>query len=194
VKENVVCFLAEVIHILLLPGGARFFYAGSGFIDPLTTKITQRRVVHLLSELQQAVPFDVDQAQQLTETFVRIAEVMINKQVTRRDAKRLMSVLESGRWTNFMPSHTDEIQIMTIHKSKGLEFEVIVHLDLYEDVLPKREEEPDDANLHYVALTRAKSACIVCTGSERYNGYKFLPARPSPYMGRPGLTALREPW
>jgi hypothetical protein len=31
VKENVVCFLAEVIHILLLPGGARFFYAGSGF-------------------------------------------------------------------------------------------------------------------------------------------------------------------
>jgi DNA helicase-2/ATP-dependent DNA helicase PcrA len=164
------------------------------FVDPLTPKITQRRVVHLLSELQQAVPFEATDAQQLTETFVRIAEVMINKRVTRRDAKRLMSVLESGRWTNFIPSHTDEIQLMTIHKSKGLEFEVVVHLDLYQDVLPKREEEPDDANLHYVALTRAKSACIICTGSERYNGYKFLPALPSPFLSRPGLTAHRQPW
>jgi len=164
------------------------------FVDPLTSKITQRRIIHLLSELQQAVPFEAAEAQRLTEIFVRIADVMINRRVTRRDAKRLLNVLESGRWINFIPGSTNEIQLMTIHKAKGLEFEVVVHLDLYQDVLPKRDEEADDANLHYVALTRAKSACIICTGSERYNGYKFLNALPSPFLSRPGLAALRQPW
>jgi DNA helicase-2/ATP-dependent DNA helicase PcrA len=73
---------------------------------------------------------------------------------------------------------------------------VIVHLDLYKDVLPrfKKEGEPEEANLHYVALTRAKAACVLCTSSRRHNEYKELTALPSPFLNRDGLAALRDAW
>ena len=34
---------------------------------------------------------------------------------------------------NFKPFKNDEIQLLTIHSAKGLEFDVVLHLDLYED-------------------------------------------------------------
>lgn len=72
----------------------------------------------------------------------------------------------------------NEIQIMTLHKSKGLEFDIVFHLDLYEWVLPsKRINDGEtyyssfyqDLNLHYVGVTRAKKACILCTSTQRRN-------------------------
>jgi DNA helicase-2/ATP-dependent DNA helicase PcrA len=166
------------------------------FVDPYTPKTTQRRVVHLLSELQLAVPFEAEETARIVETMVRIAEIMTAKPVTRRAARLLSRVLESGHWVNFQPPYSEEVQLMTIHKSKGLEFDVVVHLDLYEHVLPRitKEAEPEEANLHYVALTRAKGACILCTSSSRHNDYKELQAAPSPFLSREGLAALREPW
>jgi len=56
---------------------------------------------------------------------------------------------------------------MTLHKSKGLEFDVVLHLDLYDWVSPIREyvkgsynvvfqNEQQCLNLHYVGVTRAR--------------------------------------
>jgi superfamily I DNA/RNA helicase len=77
----------------------------------------------------------------------------------------------------------NEIQIMTLHKSKGLEFEIVFHLDLYEWVLPQKQpginndfNNPvygswnQDLNLHYVGVTRAKKVCVLCTSTKRTNG------------------------
>lgn len=82
----------------------------------------------------------------------------------------------------FSPAADDEIQLMTIHKSKGLEFDIVFHLDLHEWVLPAKRPSDDgnfdnakytsleqDRNLHYVAVTRARKACIFCTSSSRTN-------------------------
>lgn len=72
----------------------------------------------------------------------------------------------------------NEIQILTLHKSKGLEFEVVFHFDLYEWILPAKRpinrhtefiDYAQDLNLHYVGITRAKNACILCTTSTRTN-------------------------
>lgn len=73
----------------------------------------------------------------------------------------------------------NEIQIMTLHKSKGLEFDIVFHLDLYEWILPAKginNGQPyhlsysQDLNLHYVGVTRAKKTCILCTSPYRTNG------------------------
>jgi len=80
----------------------------------------------------------------------------------------------------FEPSKSDEVQIMTIHKAKGLEFDIVFHLDLYEWAFPAKRPRPkndfdnpeflsidQDVNLHYVGITRAKKACFLCTSTKR---------------------------
>ena len=85
----------------------------------------------------------------------------------------------------FHPANDDEVQIMTLHKAKGLEFDVVFHLDLYEWVIPFKSfrKLPNDksvsdnskrdlaqgTNLHYVGITRARKACFLCWSSLRYN-------------------------
>lgn len=166
------------------------------YVDGNATKITQRKLVHLLSELQTRVPFKRDEIDQVLNVLVHIAEIVTGKKVPNRAVSRLSSVLESDAWVHFIPPFSEQVQIMTIHKAKGLEFDVVFHLDIYEHVLPKfkREEEIEEANLHYVALTRAKSACILCSSTVRHNNYKALRAAVSPFLYREGLDELREWW
>ena len=80
---------------------------------------------------------------------------------------------------NSYKSATDnEVNIMTIHKSKGLEFDVIIHLDMHEWIFPNKQPGPNndfdnpiygdwsqDLNLHYVGLTRARNGCILISST-----------------------------
>lgn len=107
---------------------------------------------------------------------------------------------------NFEPAKNDEIQIMTLHKSKGLEFDVVFHLDLYEWVLPAKSPGPGQdwdnpiypdwdqhVNLHYVGITRAKKACYLCTSTLRINNKGDTKnARPSEFFARNNLGSLRN--
>ena len=80
----------------------------------------------------------------------------------------------------FEPAKNDEVQVMTIHKAKGLEFDIVFHLDLYEWAFPAKRPGPkndfdnpeflsidQDVHLHYVGITRAKKACFLCTSTKR---------------------------
>jgi DNA helicase-2/ATP-dependent DNA helicase PcrA len=51
------------------------------------------------------------------------------------------------------------VQIMTIHKAKGLEWPAVVVLGIAEKVLPAGEQ--DDEELFYVAVTRAKQRLVI---------------------------------
>jgi len=106
---------------------------------------------------------------------------------------------------HFAPAADDEVQVMSIHKSKGLEFDLVFHLDLYEWVLPSKQPGPEndfdnpeypawdqDTNLHYVGITRARKACILCTSSRRINSHGQEKAgNPSEFLGLPSLPELR---
>ncbi len=63
---------------------------------------------------------------------------------------------------------------------KGLEFEIVIHLDLYDWVFPYRgytgnfNEESylswdQDLNLHYAGITRAKSVYVLVHSTRRLN-------------------------
>ncbi len=100
----------------------------------------------------------------------------------------------------------NEIQIMTLHKSKGLEFDIVFHLDLLEWVLPNKRpglnndfNNPiygswnQDLNLHYVGVTRAKKACILYTSTKRTNGQNEIKnGNPSEFLSLNNVQSLRK--
>lgn len=101
---------------------------------------------------------------------------------------------------NYKDADDSQICIMTLHKSKGLEFKVVFHLDVYKYIIPNEgkdvtEEDYIQAlNLHYVGITRAKEVCYIMQGTKRYrNSYgDIVIAKESPFLNFEGLAELRN--
>jgi len=68
--------------------------------------------------------------------------------------KEFLSLLENTK------SNKNGIKLMTIHKSKGLEFDTVVISDVCNGILPHKNTEniEEEKRLFYVACTRAKNA------------------------------------
>jgi len=81
---------------------------------------------------------------------------------------------------NRLPS---DIRVMTMHASKGLEFDCVILPDLNEGIVPSRkavsaEEIEEERRLLYVAMTRAKKELKLYYVS----GTKESPQRPSRFL------------
>jgi DNA helicase-2/ATP-dependent DNA helicase PcrA len=119
----------------------------------------------------------------ITKTFIAIAKIIAPVTENKESISLLNQVLTNPiELQSYKPALADEIVIMTLHKSKGLEFDVVLHLDLYEWVFPNKRPGPNndfdnlvygdweqDLNLHYVGITRAKEACFLLTSTKRTN-------------------------
>lgn len=96
---------------------------------------------------------------------------------------------------SYIPAADNEINIMTLHKSKGLEFNIVFHMDMYKYIIS--DEYPDETtqllNLHYVGITRAIDACYIMNGSKRFSSNKdaFVSACPSSFLDFSGLSDRR---
>lgn len=101
----------------------------------------------------------------------------------------------------FQPISPSEIQVMTLHKSKGLEFHTVIHVGLEEWVFPYRKVTQDgslyypelkqDTNLHYVGITRAQELCILIQTTKRINSKeKEMNAAPSYFLNLTNLEGL----
>lgn len=77
---------------------------------------------------------------------------------------------------------------MTLHKSKGLEFNIVFHMDMYKYIISDEwgdeEQIKQLLNLHYVGVTRAIDACYIMIGTKRYRAKKndFYKAEPSSFL------------
>lgn len=117
------------------------------------------------------------------KAFTEVAEIIAPNSFSKDSEIQLRSVLNSKIYlASYEPPHDGEINIMTLHKSKGLEFDAVFHLDLHEWILPQKSIENNDwdnprysdwtqdINLHYVGITRAKNGCILVSSTKRTNG------------------------
>ncbi|MGD6857152.1 UvrD-helicase domain-containing protein [Bacillus infantis] len=104
---------------------------------------------------------------------------------------------------DFIPAKENEIQLMNLHKSKGLEFEVVVHLDLYQFILPEYDwivkgdvnVYNDSLNLHYVGVTRARKSLFLTTSTKRFqiSSGAFINAQQSEFLSGE-MEAFHEHW
>lgn len=138
--------------------------------------------------------------------LVQIAQILLPK-ATSEEAVKLLNDSDPATLSDFFKyAEDDEIQIMSLHKAKGLEFDVVFHLDLHEWVLPSKTPGPgndwdnpeyptieQDGNLHYVGITRARKACFLCTSAQRINWKgETKRANPSEFLWINDLEKLRE--
>ncbi len=109
--------------------------------------------------------------------------IILMPELNQEQSLELLDIVLVNELEIYSGTLDNEIQIMTLHKSKGLEFDIVFHLDLYEWVFPNKGPGANndfnnpiyrtwnqDLNLHYVGITRAKKVCILCTSSKRTNG------------------------
>lgn len=117
----------------------------------------------------------------------------------RIDLIEVLSDLDQLRG-GFRPARKDEVNLLTYHKAKGLEFDVVFCLDCYKYIMPpyKYEDQDYDAyrqslNMHYVGLTRARKACYIPLADWRHNAMGDTKrAIPSEFLQKPGLQRLRR--
>ncbi|OBT05506.1 DNA helicase UvrD [Shewanella sp. UCD-FRSSP16_17] len=105
----------------------------------------------------------------------------------------------------FKPVDKSEVQVMSLHKCKGLEFKIVFHLDLEDWVFPyKRVDNGDwdnpiypeliqEKNLHYVGITRAENDCVLIQAGLRRNSMnEFKVSKPSYFLTLPQLEGLYQ--
>jgi DNA helicase-2/ATP-dependent DNA helicase PcrA len=94
---------------------------------------------------------------------------------------------------------------MTLHKAKGLEFDIVYHLNMNQWELPYKKiingdfDNPSypnwrqDLDLHYVGVTRAKKACYLITSSQRRNNDgNIKKSQPSEFLSLNEVEKLRH--
>ncbi|MCC2380590.1 ATP-dependent helicase [Bacillus wiedmannii] len=107
--------------------------------------------------------------------FISVAQLIYPEQEDVRITRMLKKILKNEEELySFKPATENEINIMTLHKSKGLEFKCVFLMDLYKWILPpegnwvSEEDYIQALNLHYVGVTRAIEACYIMIGNKRY--------------------------
>lgn len=136
------------------------------------------------------------------------AASLLRQQPSAVAVTELQSVCgDRGKLRWFQRPSDNAVQIMTLHKAKGLEFDLVFHADLYDHVIPTRlyppgtfgqvifENEIQCLNLHYVGVTRAVKACVLMTSNYRINGQGNVKnGDPSQFIGRNGAIATPIIW
>jgi ATP-dependent DNA helicase UvrD/PcrA len=163
-----------------------------------TLSTTERKEFSKKIKALRYVPQD-----ELKDNLIRICQALIEIDITKIEANALGITLDDEIIIKqYKPIDQNEVQVMTLHKSKGLEFDVVFHLDLYDWVFPRRvytgnfnEEKFDnweqELNLHFVGITRAKEYCILVSSTRRLNSNdEEKNGNKSQFMTLQGLVGL----
>jgi len=140
----------------------------------------------------------VDTLHTTEETFIKLATLVYPQKKSNVAIANLHSVLNDvSLVSSYIPAAIDEINILTLHKSKGLEFNLVFHMDLYKYIVSDDwgddSEKTQMLNLHYVGITRAIDACYLMTSTNRYvkKTRCFDTAYPSNFLNRSGMQERR---
>lgn len=141
------------------------------YVDKEIDYKTYHKVLELVNKL-----FDKSEKELIVniEDIVKLAKLIYPEYENKETIVILRNVLsKEDILKSYKPATQEEVNILTLHKSKGLEYDIVFHLDLYQWIMPPykaTEEDYEQAlNLHYVGVTRAKKVCYIMQGSLRHN-------------------------
>ena len=175
------------------------------FVDiEMLTRYDHKRVLQLKFQLRSlSLPDDV-------ELFVgyctELANIILPNESNEVSSAILRKVIgDKKSLESYKPLNDNEVNLMTLHKSKGLEFDLVFHLNLHEWILPYKKpingdfyncEYPSwqqDLDLHYVGITRAKKACYLVINNQRL-GFKdkIVTGRDSEFLTLNEVDKLRD--
>lgn len=131
--------------------------------------------------------------------IIQLAKMIYPNKINQEAIDKLHFVISNPLELNsYAQAECNEINVMTLHKSKGLEFDVVFHMDMYKYIIPNEygndQSRLQDLNLHYVGITRAKKACYILLGTKRYRNKQndYIDAVPSPFLSIQGLGERRN--
>ena len=113
------------------------------------------------------------------EWFAHIEEC---KEKARQQAARIYNAAKDKR------EEPDGVELMTFHRSKGLEFDIVFVIDANEGYAPQSRAETSDEieeerRAFYVALTRARNELYICDCDDRLG----RSVKPSRFINEMGL-------
>jgi len=144
--------------------------------------------------------------EKLITEFINIANIIAPNSKSQESIDLLKSVLENlTELKSYEPASENEVNILTLHKSKGLEYDFVFHLDLYEWIFPNKQPGPNndfknpiygdwkqDLNLHYVGITRARKGCWLVSSTQRTNNDGATKnGKDSEFIGKDNIADLR---
>jgi DNA helicase-2/ATP-dependent DNA helicase PcrA len=141
---------------------------------------------------------DLEDFHESYDDIVKLANLYLPDKENEHSLAVLREVINDiNELKNFLPAKDDEVNVMTIHKSKGLEFNIVFHMDAYDFVMPgyncSQEGYNQDKDLHYVAITRSIDVCYIMLGSLRFRERQqdLIETKISPFLKYDGLKERR---
>lgn len=168
------------------------------YIDEEINQNLFNRVYLLLNKISN---LKVEELYDNIELFIKVANLIYPDYENEDINEVLKGILrDKDKLLCYKAADDSQICIMTLHKSKGLEFKVVFHLDMYRYIIPNEgyritDDDVEQAlNLHYVGITRAKEVCYIMQGTQRYRKKynDYIDAIESPFLELEGLSELRN--
>jgi DNA helicase-2/ATP-dependent DNA helicase PcrA len=182
-----------------------FFEVIDEFEDYESLTLSERkRLMSLKDRIREVEEYEM--VKKLPKLFARVANILLPQYAESYALQHLDTVMNDETLLNtYRPLKKEEVVLMTLHKSKGLEFDVVFHLNMNEWEMPGKLPGPNgdfdhpmyvnynqDLDLHYVGITRARKVCFLVSSSQRTNSRGRLSnAYPSEFLGVNGLEQLR---
>ena len=173
------------------------------YLDYEDLTIREKNRLFILKDMIRKV--DRDRIDELPPLFIEVSEILLSGQNEGLSVEKLKKVLSDEKMLeSYMPVSKNEVVLMTLHKSKGLEFEIVFHLNMNEWELPLKLPKDggfdnayypayeQDLDLHYVGITRARKKCILIGSTLRTNSKGGTSsAKESEFLSINGLRDMR---
>lgn len=142
-----------------------------------------KKIKNAKSAIEKQITAKKIDVEKLISEFIKVAKIIAPHSESSESTELLKAVLLNPiELKSYEPANENEVNILTLHKSKGLEYDFVFHLDLYEWVFPNKQPGPNndfnnpiygdwtqDLNLHYVGITRARKGCFLISSTKRTN-------------------------